>query len=118
MERCPHFRRVLREVFRRVLRERCPHFRSVLRDGILIHYLLETLQSSPSPLVCTGDYVILLSTGLSWYSALLFNLFSALTAVVGFFVGVGVGTESEEANSWILAFAAGLFIYVALVDLV
>ena len=129
LERCPHFRRVLREVFRRVLRERCPHFRRVLiercphfrrvlRDGILIHYLLETLQSSPSPLVCTGDYVILLSTGLSWYSALLFNLFSALTAVVGFFVGVGVGTESEEANSWILAFAAGLFIYIALVDLV
>jgi zinc transporter ZupT len=64
-----------------------------------------------------GDYVILLSTGLTWYSALLFNFVSALTAVVGFFVGVGAGSASAEVNAWILAFAAGLFIYIALVDL-
>ena len=50
--------------------------------------------------------------------ALLFNFLSALTAILGFFVGVAVGTESEEANSWILAIAAGTFIYIALVDLV
>ena len=43
---------------------------------------------------------------------------SALTAVIGFFIGVAIGTESEEVNAWILAFAAGLFIYIALVDLV
>ena len=62
--------------------------------------------------------MILLSTGLTWYAALLFNFISALTAVIGFFVGVAVGTESEELNGWILAFAAGLFVYIALVDLV
>ena len=62
--------------------------------------------------------MILLSTGLSWYSALLFNLFSSLSAILGFFVGVAAGTASEDANAWILAFAAGLFIYIALVDLV
>ena len=43
---------------------------------------------------------------------------SSLTAVVGFFVGVAVGTASMEANGWILAAAAGVFLYVALVDLV
>ena len=55
---------------------------------------------------------------MSWYSALLFNFFSALVAVLGFFIGVAAGTHSEEANDWILAIAAGFFIYIALVDLV
>ena len=66
----------------------------------------------------TGDFVILISTGMTWYTALLFNFFSALLAVIGFFVGVAVSVESAAANEWILAAAAGLFIYVALVDLV
>ena len=50
--------------------------------------------------------------------ALLFNFVSALAAVVGFFVGVAIGTNNEEANNWILAIAAGVFLYIALVDLV
>ena len=62
--------------------------------------------------------MILLSTGLTWYSALLLNFISALSGVIGFFVGVAIGTGSEKVNGWILAFAAGLFIYIALVDLV
>ena len=55
---------------------------------------------------------------MSWYSALTFNFLSALTALLGFFVGVAIGTESQVANGWILAVAAGIFIYIALVDLV
>ena len=66
----------------------------------------------------SGNYAILLSSGLSWYAALLLNFFSSLTAIVGFFVGVAIGTESEESTSWILTIAVGLFLYVALVDLV
>ena len=65
-----------------------------------------------------GDYFILLSTGMSWYMALFFNFVSALTAVLGFFIGVAIGTSNEEANNWILAIAAGVFLYIALVDLV
>ena len=65
-----------------------------------------------------GDFAILLSTGLPWYTALFFNFVSALTAVIGFFVGVAVGTSSSEAIGWILAIAAGVFTYIALVDLV
>ena len=65
-----------------------------------------------------GDYAILLSTGLSWYAAILLNFFSSLTAIIGFFVGVAIGTNSEAANNWILTIAVGLFLYVALVDLV
>ena len=69
-------------------------------------------------LTISGDYVILLSTGMRWYTALLFNFLSALTAIVGFFVGVTVGTDSQEAQSWILAVTAGQFLYIAFVDLV
>ena len=65
-----------------------------------------------------GDFVILLSTGMSWYGAIFFNFMSALTAFVGFFVGVGIGTNESEANDWILAITAGVFLYIALVDLV
>lgn len=53
-----------------------------------------------------------------WYTALLFNFLSSLTALAGFFIGVSVGLVSEPANSWMLAIAAGTFLYVALVDLV
>ena len=55
---------------------------------------------------------------MKWYVALSFNFVSALTAIVGFFVGVAISTQSSEANSWILALAAGVFLYIALVDLV
>ena len=65
-----------------------------------------------------GDFFVLLSTGMSWYVAILFNFVSSLAAVVGFFIGVAVGTANEEANNWILAVAAGVFLYIALVDLV
>jgi hypothetical protein len=33
-------------------------------------------------------------------------------------VGVTIGTESKQSNQWILTIAVGLFLYVALVDLV
>jgi len=82
---------------------------------VYFYFLLSSLSPFPP---FTGNYVILLSTGLSWYSALIFNFMSALSAIIGFFIVVAIGTESEEVNSWILAFAAGLFIYIALVDLV
>ena len=59
-----------------------------------------------------------MSTGLKWYIVLLFNFASSLTAIIGFFVGVAVGTSTSEANSWILAAAAGVFLYITLVDLV
>ena len=65
-----------------------------------------------------GDFFVLLSTGMSWYVAICFNFVSALTAVLGFFVGVAIGTSNESANNWILALAAGVFLYIALVDLV
>jgi zinc transporter ZupT len=49
--------------------------------------------------------------------ALLLNLASALTAFAGLYVALAVGV-GEESEAWILAVATGLFLYVALCDMV
>lgn len=63
-----------------------------------------------------GDFAALLHAGLSAPRALLLNLVSALTAFVGLYVALAVGV-GEESESWILAVAIGLFLYVALCDM-
>ncbi|KAM5313311.1 zinc transporter ZIP4 [Glossophaga mutica] len=63
-----------------------------------------------------GDFAALLHAGLSAPRALLLNLASALTAFGGLYVALAVGV-GEESESWILAVAIGLFLYVALCDM-
>ncbi|XP_066235868.1 zinc transporter ZIP4 isoform X2 [Saccopteryx leptura] len=63
-----------------------------------------------------GDFAALLHAGLSAPRALLLNLASALTAFAGLYVALAVGV-GEESESWILAVAVGLFLYVALCDM-
>ena len=55
---------------------------------------------------------------MKWYVALFYNTVSAATAILGMFIGVAIGNASEDAELWIFAIAAGVFLYVALVDLV
>ncbi|XP_032112225.1 zinc transporter ZIP4 isoform X3 [Sapajus apella] len=64
-----------------------------------------------------GDFAALLHAGLSVRQALLLNLASALTAFAGLYVALAVGV-GEESEAWILAVATGLFLYVALCDMV
>ncbi|XP_045716799.1 zinc transporter ZIP4 [Phyllostomus hastatus] len=63
-----------------------------------------------------GDFAALLHAGLSAPRALLLNLASALTAFAGLYVALAMGV-GEESESWILAVAIGLFLYVALCDM-
>ena len=49
--------------------------------------------------------------------ALLANLLSALSCYLGLVIGIIVG-QHAEVRFWIFALAAGIFLYVALVDMV
>ena len=79
--------------------------------------MMPPLHSIPLP-PPTADFAILISTGMKWYTAFLLNFLHSLAAMVGFFVGVAVGTNSETAVDWILTATIGIFLYIALVDLV
>ena len=55
---------------------------------------------------------------MKWHIAAFYNFISALTAFIGMFIGVAVGNTSLVALDWILVAVAGIFLYVALVDMV
>jgi len=49
--------------------------------------------------------------------AAVINFLSACTAFIGLYIGIVLG-NNDTANKWALAICAGLFLYVALVDMV
>ncbi|XP_027204872.2 uncharacterized protein LOC113798516 isoform X2 [Dermatophagoides pteronyssinus] len=63
-----------------------------------------------------GDFAVMLSTGMSVKRAAIINFVSALTCFIGFFIGILLG-NSDQANRWSLAVCAGLFLYIALCDM-
>ncbi|HCS78849.1 TPA: ZIP zinc transporter [Patescibacteria group bacterium] len=65
-----------------------------------------------------ADFSVLLSRGLSKQKAIIFNVASALTALVGA-IGMYLFSEILEMHlGFITAFAAGMFVYIALSDLI
>lgn len=63
-----------------------------------------------------GDFAALLHAGLSVKMALVLNFGSALTAFLGLYIALSV-TTGEEFQAWIFTVATGLFLYVALCDM-
>lgn len=85
-------------------------------QGICIRY--STVASSIlNPHYISGDFAVLLKTGMGIKEALFFNVVSSILCLIGMLVGIGVGNV-EAASSWIFAFTAGTFVYIALVDMV
>lgn len=64
-----------------------------------------------------GDFAVLLKAGMSAKQAVYYNILSSVLSFVGMCVGIMIG-DTPEASQWIFAVAAGLFIYIALVDMV
>eukprot|EP00010_Vexillifera_abyssalis_P002775 CAMPEP_0201560242 /NCGR_PEP_ID=MMETSP0173_2-20130828/78168_1 /ASSEMBLY_ACC=CAM_ASM_000268 /TAXON_ID=218659 /ORGANISM="Vexillifera sp., Strain DIVA3 564/2" /LENGTH=534 /DNA_ID=CAMNT_0047974685 /DNA_START=232 /DNA_END=1836 /DNA_ORIENTATION=- len=64
-----------------------------------------------------ADFGILLHAGFSKTWAILFNLLSALWAMLGLVIGLAIGESVEDAEKWILAITAGGFLYIALADM-
>lgn len=71
--------------------------------------------SSPSSSP-TGDFVILLNAGMTIRQALFFNFISACCCYVGLAFGIVAG--SHFSANWIFALAGGMFLYIALADMV
>ncbi|XP_054718058.1 metal cation symporter ZIP14-like [Uloborus diversus] len=63
-----------------------------------------------------GDFAVLLSAGMSMRQALLYNFLSAITCYLGLVVGILLGDLAEGAP-YIFALAAGMFLYISLVDM-
>ena len=68
-------------------------------------------------MVCAGDFAVLLKCGLTVKRAMFWNVVSALTAFLGLYISLAVATD-EVVQTWIFAIAAGMFLYIALTDLV
>uniref|UniRef100_A0A8C2WSM8 Zinc transporter ZIP6 n=1 Tax=Cyclopterus lumpus TaxID=8103 RepID=A0A8C2WSM8_CYCLU len=65
-----------------------------------------------------GDFAVLLKAGMTVRQAILYNMLSAMTAYLGVVIGILIGHYAENICIWIFALTAGLFMYVALVDMV
>ncbi|KAG5892004.1 hypothetical protein JTB14_007752 [Gonioctena quinquepunctata] len=64
-----------------------------------------------------GDFAMLLKAGMTIKQALLYNILSSILCIFGNIFGLVLG-NTEYASSWVFAAAAGMFIYIALVDMI
>ncbi|CAL2041981.1 unnamed protein product [Caenorhabditis brenneri] len=61
-----------------------------------------------------GDVAILVASGMSLKQAMLYNLLSAVTCYVGFFIGVGIGELGPDTSKYAFGLAGGMFLYISL----
>lgn len=64
-----------------------------------------------------GDFAVLLNAGMTMRQAVSYNFLSATTCYLGLFLGILLG-EFTQDNTAVFAVAAGMFLYIALVDMV
>lgn len=63
-----------------------------------------------------GDFAVLLKAGMTAKQAVYYNLLSSVLSFLGMILGIIIG-ETPEASAWVFACAAGMFLYIALVDM-
>jgi zinc transporter ZupT len=65
-----------------------------------------------------GDVAVLLSAGWSPLKVAIFQLVSSSTAFLGLYVGISISESSADAEKWMFVVASGMFLYVALADVI
>lgn len=68
-------------------------------------------------LTFSGDFAIYLKNGMTKWQALGMNFLAACCAFVGLYIGLSA-SQNEDARQWMFAVIAGMFLYIALVDVV
>ncbi|KAL8592515.1 hypothetical protein ACOMHN_030200 [Nucella lapillus] len=63
-----------------------------------------------------GDFAMLLSSGMPWRQAMLYNVLSSVLCLLGMVVGVFLG-NLDNAVLWIFPAVAGMFLYISLADM-
>ena len=71
----------------------------------------------PKVLSILGDFALLLKAGMSVKQAIFYNLVSSVLSYAGMVAGLLLG-QISHVTPWIFAATAGIFLYVALVDMV
>ncbi|NWR65132.1 S39A6 protein, partial [Bucorvus abyssinicus] len=69
------------------------------------------------PPLAAGDLAVLLRGGTAPRTVLRLNLLSALLSCLGAAAGAAVGQRASHLTPWILTATAGIFLYVALADM-
>ncbi|XP_054280655.1 zinc transporter foi-like [Macrosteles quadrilineatus] len=64
-----------------------------------------------------GDFAVLLKAGMSAKQAVFYNMLSSILCFVGMCFGIFLGHD-EHMTQWVFAAAAGMFLYIALVDMI
>uniref|UniRef100_A0AAV2JWG0 Zinc transporter ZIP6 n=1 Tax=Knipowitschia caucasica TaxID=637954 RepID=A0AAV2JWG0_KNICA len=65
-----------------------------------------------------GDFAVLLKAGMTVKQAIMYNVLSAMMGYLGMGTGILIGHYAENVSMWVFALTAGLFMYVALVDMI
>lgn len=71
-----------------------------------------------SLLVSAGDLAVLLAAGWPVRRLAVFSVISALLGFLGVLTGTALGNQWATHSPWILTITAGVFLYVALADMV
>src|SRR3989338_4431986 len=65
-----------------------------------------------------GDFGVMIHSGYTINRAIFLNFLSALAAILGTIIALGISGVSEVLTVWLVPFAAGGFIYIAMSDLI
>jgi zinc transporter 10 len=64
-----------------------------------------------------GDFAMLLKAGMTVKQAVFYNVLSSVLALVGMVGGLLLAASLPSVTPWLFAATAGIFLYVALVDM-